>query len=1732
MALCAALILGMLPSCYPAQAAATTDTSAKIVVDKSESRHYYEEIKASDLNANIGPKTPKLDFKPRSEVVGSASAPSPNKVLTLGDPADEKKLTFSNEEKEGRNVIQMAYVPFSVEVVNVPAYTTRTYDITFSLDLGMEVNSSKYYLFAEVIKGPLSDSYSFNTDEGETEDRLYYKKDSSTLPAKKEITIEDVTFENKGKTAASVEASFVFFCGHSKITEGLLFESLSTFNCTLKDATYDPAKDKKTLNFDANGGTVSETSKTVDCEKGCSELPTPATRTGYEFDGWYTEKIGGTKVDSDSALVALSGGSTLYAHWTANKYTVTFKENGGDTLPSSSASKEVTYDSTYGTLPTPTRAGYTFDGWYTAASGGNQVTDSTKVSQVTDHALYAHWTVATYTITFSGAASGSGSQSYTYGQTGTVAFPKAADQSGSGKFFTGWKLTVSPDKNPTVNGTAVNTSTLYQPGQALVFTGGAYGDMTFTAQYTEVTGTSSVSETLTIKGQSSIPAPPAKSTYTVKVTGNDSLKALTIGGVSVTRSGTEDFVLTTTESGSKTVVIDGENAGSVIANGTLTVTYKTLTVTINANKAVTLSSGPDLARSGPAGGVYTYTHTARDPGSSTYRVLVDGEDTGKTARYGGKTELAYHTATATVTVQSGASVNSVELVNGSKVMAMGASGSGKYSCTGMNGSGTYTLRVNGTPVSGQTTDFSVNKSLAATIYAKKITTKLNGTAADIPGVGNVKIGGLSAARTGVGTYLATQVGTSIGSTVSINGANVTVADGVVDYYTVSYNANGGTGAPVDGNVYLKGAKAGVLARGGMAKKGCSFLGWTKDGTDIAVGASVTVNGQTTFTARWQENASSEVRWQVPGGEPQYGTLTEALDAAGITPDVTITVQDGRTAHLPADRTLPESAALIVPAGTKVVSDGDGAVLTVEGRIENAGSFDAPVGTLHIKESGTLVNMGTVLWDIKPNAGRIDNTGGTISGDVENTDGGTVEGGTVSGTVTGGTVTGPITDEGTIQDAVITGPVDLPGGGKIIDSVVDGTVADKGGELTYTKEIDSSGVIMPPGGSGTGSTPVQKLVDALGGAAVESPTGTVKLVADVDLTTEPIIIDDDVVIDLNGHTINAPDGKPAIQVGEGDVTIQDSSDPDSGSIIGGSGSEGQPGAPGIENKGDGTVTIEGGTVSGGTGGIDGDGGAGIKNTGDGDVVIDGGTVTGGSGGGGEPGGKGGSGIENTGSGKVSIDGGKVEGGTGTGTGEGGDGVGNTGDGSVNVAGGEVTGGTGGRTGEGEGGQGGGGVGGSPDRVTIDPDASVSAGKGGTGGDGTVTLRSVAPSIDAIPDQLYTGGEITPAVVLRDGADVIPASEYVVEYKENVNPGTATVTIKDKPDKENALYKLADATTTFEIKVKSGATYQVTLNGNGGSGGTALTSYTYGTAVALPKDWTRTGYTFAGWYDNEDCTGTAVTEITAEDVADKVYWAKWTINTYTVTLSSGEGYTLEAADNDSKSPVSYGGSYRFCINVAPGYNASGMKVMVNGSEVQVSLNEANEYEYTINDITEDKEVVVTVPAHSFGEWKTTKAASCIADGTKEHICSRCGKKETAAIPATGHTFPGQWTVEKEATESETGRQYKICETCGTKLYQTIDPLKIPVNPNAGKIEKEVEVLPGAPDTVLNDSKEELAQSVLTEAEIAEIDSGTDAKIWLEIAPDVEIAEKEKAQVQKIAEESVGAGAEVTYFDVSLF
>lgn len=164
-----------------------------------------------------------------------------------------------------------------------------------------------------------------------------------------------------------------------------------------------------TIAFNANDaqyvGTATGTTASIAATYGQSYALTANgfTREGYTFDRWTSNADGtGTSYTDGQTVSNLTnennGTKTLYAKWTGKTYTVTFNPKGGTNLNHHDAT--VTMGALYtagtglgGTLPTVTPpAGYVFDGWYTAATGGTKITASSKVAIPSDHTLYAHYT--------------------------------------------------------------------------------------------------------------------------------------------------------------------------------------------------------------------------------------------------------------------------------------------------------------------------------------------------------------------------------------------------------------------------------------------------------------------------------------------------------------------------------------------------------------------------------------------------------------------------------------------------------------------------------------------------------------------------------------------------------------------------------------------------------------------------------------------------------------------------------------------------------------------------------------------------------------------------------------------------------------------------------------------------------------------------------------------------------------------------------------------------------------------------------------------------------------------------------------------------------------------------------------------------------------------------------------------------------------------------------------------
>lgn len=209
-------------------------------------------------------------------------------------------------------------------------------------------------------------------------------------------------------------------------------------------------------------------------------------KSGYRFAGWY---VNGSKVtstsSSDSVYVAGADNRCLYvkivyrqdieaeAVYEEILYTYTFDANGGAVSPESAqGGVETTV-----TIPAPVREGYTFDGWYTAASGGTRyaIEPGDAVHPTSNRILYAHWTANTYTIAFN-ANTGTGAAMQSVSATYDVsASLPACTYTKTGSLFVGWNTaadgsgTAYADGATVINLTAEDgaTVTLYAQWKTL-----------------------------------------------------------------------------------------------------------------------------------------------------------------------------------------------------------------------------------------------------------------------------------------------------------------------------------------------------------------------------------------------------------------------------------------------------------------------------------------------------------------------------------------------------------------------------------------------------------------------------------------------------------------------------------------------------------------------------------------------------------------------------------------------------------------------------------------------------------------------------------------------------------------------------------------------------------------------------------------------------------------------------------------------------------------------------------------------------------------------------------------------------------------------------------------------------------------------------------------------------------------------------------------------------------------
>ena len=295
--MCAALCLCVL--CGIAVVGASAASPLPITFS-TEGNVYQYAIKGKD------PDTVTYGTRTSATAAGSGTAALSGRSISVGlDTGDSKNFKLCYKE-----------IPVTV---TVPARTTYTVTFDFALKGSYTRNrkGSAKASFQVVYLGDASAAekttvfYPYKTS-GNTIKTTIGGSDANTNIIQR--TLDDATsisfsatksfdFVNTtGKTKDITKYFGVWIAGNY----GKTYSNQATAKCTVTPASY-------LVTFDPNGGRVSPTSTAVTIGKKYGPLPTP-NRYGYEFDGWYTEPTGGTKVTSDTTVTTTKD-HILYAHW-------------------------------------------------------------------------------------------------------------------------------------------------------------------------------------------------------------------------------------------------------------------------------------------------------------------------------------------------------------------------------------------------------------------------------------------------------------------------------------------------------------------------------------------------------------------------------------------------------------------------------------------------------------------------------------------------------------------------------------------------------------------------------------------------------------------------------------------------------------------------------------------------------------------------------------------------------------------------------------------------------------------------------------------------------------------------------------------------------------------------------------------------------------------------------------------------------------------------------------------------------------------------------------------------------------------------------------------------------------------------------------------------------------------------------------------------------------------------
>ena len=401
----------------------------------------------------------------------------------------------------------------------------------------------------------------------------------------------------------------------------------------------------RTVTWDPQGGSVTPTSQTV-LSGTVVTAPTP-TRTHYTFQYWRNPLSGGDPIIlSAGQSYTVTSNITFYAIWAGNTYTVTYNANGGSV---GTASASVQYPGSV-TLPTPTRSGYTFNGWYTASSGGSFIGNAgSSYSPTSNITIYAQWSVIQYTVTWNANGGSVSPSSNTVNAGGSVTAPTPTR---SGFNFVRWTDTPSGDYFYTVlaggSFTPPSSITMYARWQAAVsipsggsvsLTGGNTAGSTITASTSGWSGsptsydvyiTTALSPSIPTSSSSRVSSSGGGSSTTYTITSFDTLSPVNIFRAFATASnsaGTSGVVqssntITAQSSGSVPAVPTGLNN---VYNGGTSYTFSWTAVSgatsyqiipVHALSAAGASASEKTSRNFTSGS--TYDSSVDGGNSSTY----------------------------------------------------------------------------------------------------------------------------------------------------------------------------------------------------------------------------------------------------------------------------------------------------------------------------------------------------------------------------------------------------------------------------------------------------------------------------------------------------------------------------------------------------------------------------------------------------------------------------------------------------------------------------------------------------------------------------------------------------------------------------------------------------------------------------------------------------------------------------------------------------------------------------------------------------------------------------------------------------------------------------------------------------------------------------------------------------------------------------------------------------------